>query len=109
MALGTEKPADQAARLEEVLGAGCPRAIHYAYKPAHYFLLTYALTWIPWMAAAYCSYRAGMAAYKYVFFFLGGFGPFASALVLTWRSKNQSLKADFLDRLVNPRRFSLPI
>jgi hypothetical protein len=49
-----------------------------------------------------------MTAYNYTFFFLGGFGPFVSALVLIWRSKNEALKGDFLDRLVNSRRFSLP-
>ena len=111
MAVGTDKTDDQierAAQIEELPGAGSPRELRYTYTPAHYFLLTYALTWIPWMAAVYFSYRAGMTAYNYVFFFLGGFGPFVSALVLIWRSKNQSLKRDFLDRLVNLHRFSLP-
>ena len=111
MALGTEKPGsnvEQAARFEDVRGIGCPHDTHYTYKPAQYFLLTYALSWIPWMAAVYYSHRAGMTAYEHLFFFLGGFGPCMSALVLIWRSKDGALKRDSLDRLVNPRRFSLP-
>ena len=49
-----------------------------------------------------------MIAYDHLFFFLGGFGPGMSALILNWRSKDGALKRDSLDRLVNPRRFSLP-
>lgn len=111
MSLGTEKPehqTEQATRITGVVGGGCPRKPRYTYKPAQFFLLTYALTWIPWIVAAYCSYRTGMTAYTYMFFSLGGFGPFVSALILTWRSKSRVLKSDFLDRLVDPRRFSLP-
>jgi uncharacterized protein len=80
----------------------------YSYKPAQFFLLTYTLTWIPWSAAAYYSYRTGMTAYSYLFFSLGGFGPCVSALVLIWRSGSQALNRDFLDRLVDPRKFNLP-
>jgi hypothetical protein len=111
MALGTDKPADQihrAAQIEELIEAGSPRESRFTYKPVQYFLLTYALTWIPWMVAAYFSYQAGMTVCSYAFFFLGGLGPFVSALVLIWGYKNQSLRHDFLDRLVSLRRFSFP-
>ena len=99
---------EHADRFEPELGAGCRCGTRNTYRPAQYFLLTYALTWIPWVVAAYCSYRAGMAVYSNVSFFLGGFGPFASALILTWEPTHESLKLDFLDRLVNLRRFSAP-
>jgi uncharacterized protein len=103
-----EDHAERAIRVAGALGGSCPQTPSPTYKPAQFFLLTYALTWIPWILAAYYSYQEGMTAYNYLFFFLGGFGPFVSALVLTWRSKNQALERDFLERLVDPRKFSLP-
>lgn len=111
MSLGAEKPEDHAERasqIAEVPGGACPWKQCYTYKPVRFFLLAYALTWIPWIAAAYYSYQQGMATYSYTFFSLGGFGPFVSALVFIWRSRCHALKRDFLDRLVDPRKFNLP-
>jgi len=84
----------------------------YRYRPALFFLLTYALSWIPWAAAAWFSHRSGMTPYNYLFSFLGLLGPFASALILIYGSGNSALKQDFRARLLELRRvnlFYLPI
>jgi membrane protease YdiL (CAAX protease family) len=76
----------------------------YSYKPVQFFLVTYALTWVPWGIAAYFSYQEGMEVYRQVFFFLGGLGPTLSVLFFVLGSKSPDLKRDFFDRLTNLRR-----
>jgi membrane protease YdiL (CAAX protease family) len=76
----------------------------YCYKPVQFFLVTYALTWIPWGIAAYFSYQQGMEVYLRVFFYLGGLGPTLSVLLFVLGSKSPELKRDFFNRLTNLRR-----
>jgi membrane protease YdiL (CAAX protease family) len=73
-----------------------------------FFALTYVLTWLPWFAAAYFSFQSGMDAYRNAFFFLGGFGPAATALFMVFTSGSPELKRDFVDRLMNLRRSRWP-
>ncbi len=80
----------------------------YRYKPLQFFLLTYALTWIPWLIAAEFSYREQTIILSYIFFALGGLGPFASALILIQRSGSEALKKDFRIRLIDLRRINPP-
>jgi hypothetical protein len=76
----------------------------YRYKPVRFFLVTYALTWLPWAIAAYFSYQQGMDVYRQAFFFLGGLGPTLSVLLFVLGSKSPELKRDFFDRLTSLRR-----
>jgi membrane protease YdiL (CAAX protease family) len=76
----------------------------YRYRPVAFFLLTAALSWGPWVAAAHFSFERGQDAANYGFQLLGLLGPFFSALILTFASRNDALKRDFRDRLVNLRR-----
>jgi membrane protease YdiL (CAAX protease family) len=80
----------------------------YHYRPAAFFLMTFALTWIPWFASAHFSYAPDMVAYQYGCLLLGGFGPVLSALVLIGVSRNDALKLDFRARLVDVRKFNPP-
>jgi uncharacterized protein len=76
----------------------------YRYRPVRFFLVTYALTWLPWGIAAYFSYQKGMDVYRYAFFFLGGLGPTLSVLLFVLGSKSPELKRDFFNRLTSLRR-----
>jgi membrane protease YdiL (CAAX protease family) len=78
----------------------------HRYRPAAFFLLTAALSWGPWLAAAHFSYETDQDAANYGFQLLGLLGPFLSALILTFASADGALKKDFRDRLLNPRRIS---
>jgi membrane protease YdiL (CAAX protease family) len=73
------------------------------YRPVRFFLLTYALTWIPWAIAAYFSFQSGKEMYGHAFFFLGGFGPSIAAILLIFGSGDQALRRDFLARLLRVR------
>jgi len=39
----------------------------HLYKPVQFFLVTYALTWIPWGIAAYLSYQEGVLVCRHFF------------------------------------------
>ena len=80
----------------------------YRYRPLQFFLLTYTLTWIPWLIAAVFSYRERTTPLSYVFFALGGLGPFAGALILIQGSGSEALKKDFRIRLIELRRINPP-
>jgi membrane protease YdiL (CAAX protease family) len=76
-------------------------ATRYEYQPVKFFLLTYAVTWIPWFVTAYLSYHGGTREVQHVLFFLGGFGPTIVALSLIFTSDNPALRRDFWTRLTN--------
>lgn len=84
----------------------------YEYKPWQWIGLTLGLTWIPWaVAIAFGAGQAEAEAYSFegaVFAVavLGLFGPTIASLVMVFRSRNEALKADFRNRLVNLRRIS---
>ena len=74
------------------------------YKPVRFFLLTYALTWLPWFGAAWFSYRPDGEVPDLALSLLGLFGPFLSALLLL--RGDAALWRDFKDRLVDLRRLN---
>ncbi len=76
------------------------------YVPVRFFLLTFVLSWVPWFAAAWCSYRPGFEALVLLLSFLGLLGPCTSALILLRTSNNAALWLDFTDRLTNPTRLN---
>jgi len=76
------------------------------YRPAAFYLLTFALTWIPWLGAAHFSYVAGGLTYLYGCLLLGGFGPLLAALSMIL--PNAALRKDFRARLVDLRKFNPP-
>jgi len=79
----------------------------YRYKPVLFFGMTYMLSWVPWLIAAHFSFLRGQELHYTSWIYLGLLGPFLSALILTFTSKNDALKRDLKDRLINLRRFSL--
>ncbi|HEX4293030.1 MAG TPA: CPBP family intramembrane glutamic endopeptidase [Rhizomicrobium sp.] len=74
------------------------------YRPATFFALAFALSWLPWFGAAWLSYRPGGFAVNVLLQLLGLLGPFIAALLLLrgpqWR--------DFADRLTGLRRLNPP-
>jgi membrane protease YdiL (CAAX protease family) len=80
----------------------------YSYKPAAYFLLAFALTWLPWFASARFSYAPNLVVYQYGSLLLGGFGPLLAALFLIRTSGSDALKQDFRARLIDVRKFNPP-
>jgi hypothetical protein len=77
---------------------------NYHYRPALFFLMGYAVTWIPWSLGVYVASRKGLEAYASLFNLIGLLGPIAAALFLVLTSGSNALKIDFKDRLFNLRR-----
>ena len=84
----------------------------YQYAPRRWIALTLGLTWVPWAVAIVLGAGQETAeAYSFTatvftFAMLGLFGPTIASLIMVFRSGNQTLKADFRDRLLNLRRIS---
>jgi membrane protease YdiL (CAAX protease family) len=76
----------------------------YRYRPALFFILAYAIAWIPWVAGAYAGSRPDLKAYASLFSLAGVLGPVGVGLFLTFGSGSAALKYDFTDRLFNLRR-----
>ena len=72
----------------------------YTYRPALFFALAYALSWIAWFSAVYAG-QTGVAA---ILQLAGIAGPTIAALLLVLTSGSSPLKRDFRDRLLNLRR-----
>jgi membrane protease YdiL (CAAX protease family) len=66
------------------------------------------LSWLPWIGAAWFSYRPGGEVPDLALSLLGLLGPFISALVFLRASGNPALWHDFKDRLLNLRRLRWP-
>jgi uncharacterized protein len=82
----------------------------YEYSPRRWVALTLGLTWVPWaVAIALGAGQKDAEAYSFegavfAFAILGLFGPTIASLIMVFRSGDQTLKADFRDRLFNLRR-----
>lgn len=76
----------------------------YEYQPVRFFILTALVTWIPWFLAVSAQSQPGMEAGAALLMLGGLLGPLAVGLGLIATSGSPALKADFKDRLVNPRR-----
>lgn len=80
---------------------------HYKYKPLRYFSITFSATFVLWFIGAYMSFQDDQNGSHMVFLLAGLVAPFLISLVMIFRSNRSDLKADFIDRLINPRRFRL--
>ena len=80
----------------------------YEYRPALFFVMAYAVTWITWFLGVYIGSRPGFQApYAGLFSFIGLLGPIGTSLFLVLTSSSAALKSDFKDRLFNLRRIWL--
>jgi membrane protease YdiL (CAAX protease family) len=64
------------------------------------------LSWLPWLGAAWFSYRPGGAVPDLALSLLGLLGPVFSALIFLRSARDPALWRDFIDRLVNLRRLN---
>lgn len=71
------------------------------YEPVRFYLLTYCFSWMPWFAAAWCSFRPGLESLDQLLMLAGLLGPLVSALICLRRG--EELWRDFKNRLVNLR------
>ena len=76
----------------------------YEYRPALFFVMAYAVTWITWFLGVYIGSRPGFEPYAGLFSFIGLLGPIGTTLFLVLTSSSAALKSDFEDRLFNLRR-----
>ena len=77
----------------------------YDYRPALFFVMAYAVSWIAWFLGVYVGSRPGFAPYAALFNLIGVLGPIGTTLFLVLTSSSAALKSDFKDRLFNLRRF----
>jgi membrane protease YdiL (CAAX protease family) len=71
----------------------------YTYKPFPFFLITFLITWGSGFTGAYLSHQNGTEFFQLGLILLGMIGPFISAIVMIYGSKNSELVRDFWDRL----------
>jgi uncharacterized protein len=76
----------------------------YDYRPALFFVMAYAVTWMPWFVGVYFGSQPGFEPYAALFNFIGLLGPIGATLALVLTSGSAALKSDFQDRLINLRR-----
>jgi membrane protease YdiL (CAAX protease family) len=76
----------------------------YRYRPALFFTLAFALSWIAWFAGIYAGSRPELQPYAALAGPAGVLGPIGTALFLVLTSGSRALKHDFWDRLFNLRR-----
>lgn len=74
---------------------------NYTYKPFKYWFLTLLITWITLFIAVYFSYNEELISYKNIFILIALFTPFIIAMFMVFCSKNENLKKDFKERLIN--------
>jgi hypothetical protein len=79
----------------------------FPYKPARYFITTFAITFLLWFAGAYFSYQEGNQWYYLVLMLPGLMTPFGVSLWMIFSSGNLELRKDFYRRLVDPRLIRL--
>lgn len=72
----------------------------YCYRPLHFFVLVFLLSWLPWALAACYSYHPDHKGITLLFALLGLFGPCFAALIMIVASGNQELIQDCKQRLL---------
>lgn len=77
---------------------------NYKYKPFRYFALTLALTWIAWIVAAILSYQKGGEEIFIITMIPGLLAPTLLTIIFIFTSKNNKLKKDFVQRLIQFKR-----
>jgi membrane protease YdiL (CAAX protease family) len=76
----------------------------YDYRPALFFVMAYAVTWIIWFLGVYVGSQPGYESYAGLFSLIGLVGPIGTTLFLVLTSRCAALKRDFKDRIFNLRR-----
>jgi membrane protease YdiL (CAAX protease family) len=76
----------------------------YRYRPALFFALAYAASWVFWLGAIAAASRPALAPYAQLLNLAGVLGPIGAGLALVVASGSTFLKRDFRDRLLNLRR-----
>lgn len=74
------------------------------YKPAHFFLIAFVVTWSFWLTGAYLSWHGGEPGLLALLMFLGLSGPLVAALLMVRQAKSPELLDDYRDRLFSIRR-----
>jgi membrane protease YdiL (CAAX protease family) len=74
---------------------------NYQYKPLVYFVATFTTTYLFWFAGAYQSFQDGNDGMHMILMLPGLLAPFIISLVMIYVAKNENLKRDFVDRLIN--------
>ncbi|HEX2431790.1 MAG TPA: CPBP family intramembrane glutamic endopeptidase [Aestuariivirgaceae bacterium] len=76
----------------------------YEYRPAWFYVMAYAGSWLPWFLGLYLGSQPTFARYAPLLNFIGLFGPIGASSVLILTSGNVPLQSDFKDRLLDLRR-----
>ena len=77
------------------------------YKPVRFFAITFAITWISWLLAAYFSYQENGESIFVPFMIPGLVAPFLTALVLILTSGSKEMKKEFVGKLFELKRINL--
>jgi len=76
------------------------------YRPLPFFLIVFALTWIPlWLLAI--GLNRGWFAMSFLPVAVGGISPTFSALIMIYTSRHKKLRRDFWHRVLDPRLIPL--
>lgn len=71
----------------------------YNYESLKFFLLTFSISWICWIFAAWVSYQHSLQNLLLPLILGGISGPAIAALIMVFKSKNKELQHDFFARL----------
>jgi membrane protease YdiL (CAAX protease family) len=72
-------------------------------RPGRYFALAFILSWLFWVPAAVMSH-SGSSFPRGVLLFPGGFGPSISGVVMLYRTRDETGRRDFWQRVFSFRR-----
>jgi uncharacterized protein len=76
----------------------------YDYRPALFFVMAYAVTWIIWFLGVYVGSQPGYESYAGLFGLIGLVGPIGTTLFLVLTSRCVALRRDFKNRIFNLHR-----
>jgi len=79
----------------------------FNYQPVRYFTITFLVTFALWFLGAWLSFRPEANGLHMVFLLAGLAAPFLVSLVMIFRSGHREIKADYISRLIDPRRIRL--
>lgn len=76
---------------------------NYVYKPVHFYVIVFAITWVSWFIAAYLSYQEGAKITSMLVMIPGLIAPAVTALWMVLKSNSPRLKTITKERLFNLR------
>ena len=80
---------------------------HYQYKTLSYFVITFIISYAFWFTGAYLSFQTNNNDRHMLFMLIGLTTPFIISLFMIFRSKNDNIKNDFINRLTNLKLIQL--